>query len=118
MRTILNINKDWSFVKNFAEVPAEIPAEAEKISIVEEESIDAYVLCLDESAQLEAFKVVTMLRSHGFVSETDYLQRKFKAQFKSVERMKAKVAILIGAKEVENKQVTIKKIDTQEQGLG
>ena len=33
MRTILNINKDWSFVKNFAEVPAEIPAEAEKISI-------------------------------------------------------------------------------------
>ena len=29
MRTILNINKDWSFVKNFAEVPAEIPAEAE-----------------------------------------------------------------------------------------
>ena len=92
-----------------------IALEAEKISIVEEESIDAYVLCLDESAQLEAFKVVTMLRSHGFVSETDYLQRKFKAQFKSVERMKAKVAILIGAKEVENKQVTIKKIDTQEQ---
>ena len=92
-----------------------IALEAEKINIVEEESIDAYVLCLDESAQLEAFKVVTMLRSHGFVSETDYLQRKFKAQFKSVERMKAKVAILIGAKEVENKQVTIKKIDTQEQ---
>ena len=92
-----------------------IALEAEKISIVEEESIDAYVLCLDESAQLEAFKVVTMLRSHGFVSETDYLQRKFKAQFKSVERMKAKVAILIGAKEVENQQVTIKKIDTQEQ---
>lgn len=89
--------------------------EAEKITITEEESIDAYVLCLSESAQLEAFKVVTMLRSHGFVSETDYLQRKFKAQFKSVERMDAKVAILIGEKDIANQTVTIKKIDTQEQ---
>lgn len=89
--------------------------EAEQISITEEESIDAYVLCLSESAQLEAFKVVTMLRSHGFVSETDYLQRKFKAQFKSVERMNAKVAILIGEKDIANHTVTIKNIATQEQ---
>ena len=89
--------------------------EAEGISIVEEESIDAYVLCLSKNAQLEAFKVTTMLRSHGFVADTDYLQRSFKAQFKSVERMNAKVAILIGDKDIANKTVTIKIIETQEQ---
>ena len=85
------------------------------INIVEEESIDAYVLCLSKNAQLEAFKVTTMLRSHGFIADTDYLQRSFKAQFKSVDRMKAKVAILIGDKDIENKTVTIKIIETQEQ---
>ena len=92
-----------------------IALEAEGISIVEEESIDAYVLCLSKNAQLEAFKVTTMLRSHGFVADTDYLQRSFKAQFKSVERMNAKVAILIGDKDIANKTVTIKIIETQEQ---
>ncbi len=92
-----------------------IALEAEGISIVEEESIDAYVLCLSKNAQLESFKVTTMLRSHGFVADTDYLQRSFKAQFKSVERMNAKVAILIGDKDIANKTVTIKIIETQEQ---
>lgn len=89
--------------------------EAENIDITEEETIDAYVLCLSENAQLEAFKAVTELRSHGYISDTDYLQRSFKAQFKSVERMNAKVAVLIGEKDIANHTVTIKKIDTQEQ---
>ena len=92
-----------------------IALEAEGISIVEDEGIDAYVLCLSKNAQLESFKVTTMLRSHGFVADTDYLQRSFKAQFKSVERMNAKVAILIGDKDIANKTVTIKIIETQEQ---
>lgn len=92
-----------------------IALEAEKIDITEKEEIDAYVLCLSECAQLEAFKVVTMLRSHGFIAETDYLQRSFKAQFKSVDRMNAHVAILIGEDEMANHTVAIKNIDTQEQ---
>ncbi|MGN1344848.1 MAG: histidine--tRNA ligase [Traorella sp.] len=88
--------------------------EAEKITIAEEDAIDIYVLCLSNEAQLEAFKITTMLRSHGYISETDYLHRSFKAQFKSVDRMNAKVAILIGEDELKNHTVSIKRIDTQE----
>ena len=33
MRTVQNINKDWMFIKNYAELPAELPAEAEQICI-------------------------------------------------------------------------------------
>ena len=33
MRIIQNINKDWVFIKNLAEIPAEIPAEAEQIQL-------------------------------------------------------------------------------------
>lgn len=92
-----------------------IALDAEKIDITEEESIDAYVLCLDDQAQCNALAITTTLRSHGFIAETDYLHRSFKAQFKSVDRMKAKVAVLIGNSEVENHTVSIKRIDTQEQ---
>ena len=33
MRTIQNINKDWFFIKNLAEIPVEIQEEAEQIQI-------------------------------------------------------------------------------------
>lgn len=89
--------------------------EAENIEIAKDEGLDAYVLCLCKEAQLEAFKLTTMLRSHGFICDTDYQQRSFKAQFKSVERMKAKIAILVGEDELASHTLSLKKIDTQEQ---
>ncbi len=89
--------------------------EAENIEIAKDEGIDAYVLCLCKEAQLEAFKLTTMLRSHGFICDTDYQQRSFKAQFKSVERMKAKIAILVGEDELASHTLSLKKINTQEQ---
>ena len=33
MRVVQSINKDWTFIKNFADIPATIPAEAEVVSI-------------------------------------------------------------------------------------
>ena len=33
MRVVQNINKDWTFIKNFADIPTTIPAEAEVVSI-------------------------------------------------------------------------------------
>ena len=54
-------------------------------------------------------------RAYGYRSDMDMLQRSFKAQFKAVDRAKAKVAILIGNTEVENNQVTIKDLKKKEQ---
>lgn len=92
-----------------------LACEEEGIELGEDDGIDAYVLCLNESAQTEAFALTTLLRNNGYRTETDYLGRSFKAQFKSVDRMKAKVAILIGETEVETQKASVKKIDTQEQ---
>lgn len=92
-----------------------IALEAEGIDMSDPEELDAYVLCLDESAALEAFKIVTELRAAGYRSDMDYLNRSFKAQFKTVDRKKAKAAILIGDTEVKNQSVTIKRIDDQTQ---
>lgn len=92
-----------------------IAAEAEGIDLKEESELDAYVLCLSEKTAIQALKITTILRSNGYSCETDYLKRSFKAQFKSVERMKAKCAIILGEKDLENGTVTIKRIEDQKQ---
>lgn len=91
-----------------------IALEAEGISLADEEGLDAYVLCLSPEAATTALQVVTELRAAGYHSDMDYLNRSFKAQFKTVDRKKAKVAIMIGETEVQNGTVNMKEIETQE----
>lgn len=92
-----------------------IACEAEGINLGEEEPLDAYVLCLSPKVQLEALQIVTELRAAGYRSECDFLNRSFKAQFKTVERKKAKAAIIVGEKDIEQGTVNIKNIAEQKQ---
>lgn len=89
--------------------------EAEGVTLETKPALDAYVMCLDPEARNRALQIVTELRAYGYRSDMDMLQRSFKAQFKAVDRAKAKVAILIGNTEVENNQVTIKDLKKKEQ---
>lgn len=92
-----------------------LACEAEGIELGEEPSLDAYVLCLSPEAALTSLKVVTQLRAAGYRSDMDYLNRSFKAQFKTVDRRHAKIAVLIGETEMEQGTVNIKDIATQVQ---
>ncbi|MEG0290582.1 MAG: histidine--tRNA ligase [Erysipelotrichaceae bacterium] len=92
-----------------------LACEGEGIELGEQAALDAYVICLNEQASLAAFKVVTMLRAAGYRSDMDYLNRSFKAQFKSVDRKQAKIAILVGEKVLEDGMITIKKIEDKTQ---
>ncbi|NBK97744.1 MAG: histidine--tRNA ligase [Erysipelotrichia bacterium] len=92
-----------------------IALEGEGVQLSEETSLDAYVLCLSEKASLKALQLVSELRAAGYTSERDYLNRSFKAQFKSVDKKKAKVAIILGEKDLENGSVSIKRIADQKQ---
>lgn len=92
-----------------------LACEAEGIELGESEGLDAYVLCLCEEARLAALQITTSLRSNGYRCDMDYLKRSFKAQFKTVDRKQAKLAILIGEDELAAKQVSIKEIETQKQ---
>lgn len=92
-----------------------LACEGEGIELVEKPSIDAYVLCLDKSVSNMAFQISTILRHSGYVTEMDYLQRSFKAQFKSVERMNATVVVMVGEQELANGTVKLKRISDQKQ---
>ena len=90
-----------------------IALESEGIDLNEEEQLDAYILCLSEKVSVQALQITTQLRSAGYRCDTDYLNRSFKAQFKTVERKHAKMAIIVGEKDIENGTVTIKNIADQ-----
>lgn len=92
-----------------------IACEGEGIQLGEEADLDAYVLCLSPNVKNIALQIVTQLRANGYRSDMDYMQRSFKAQFKTVERKKARVAILVGEKDVEHGTLTIKDILHQTQ---
>ncbi len=78
-------------------------------------SIDAYVLCLDATLQDKAFKLVQDLRNNGIITQGDYFSRSFKAQFRSVDKLNAKFAVIVGKRDDENNQVVIKDITLQQQ---
>lgn len=87
-----------------------IALEAEGIELESKPGLDCYVMCLDEEARTYAFELLTELRAYGFRCDMDMMQRSFKAQFKAVDRSKAKLALLIGNTEKENNVVTVKNL--------
>lgn len=92
-----------------------IALEAEGIELETKPALDAYVMCLDPEARTYAFEVLTSLRAYGYRCDMDMMERSFKAQFKAVDRSKAKLAILIGKSELEEKKITVKNIAHKEQ---
>lgn len=91
-----------------------IALEGEGVELGEEKTLDAYVLSLSPNTSFTALQLVTELRAAGYTSERDYLDRSFKAQFKSVERKNAKVAVIVGEKDLIEGNVTVKVIESQE----
>lgn len=91
-----------------------ILCEAEGIQLSEENGIDCYIMSLGEVGNVP-LQIATTLRAAGYVTEMDVLKRGFKAQFKSVDRKKAKIVVIVGEAELANHQVNIKNIATQTQ---
>ncbi len=74
----------------------------------EDDGLDVYVMPLGKEAISLASQILMMLRANGYRCDMDYLGRGMKAQFKTVDRMKAKYALILGETEVQNEVVNIK----------
>ncbi|WP_455440127.1 histidine--tRNA ligase [Streptococcus salivarius] len=85
------------------------------IELPVEESLDVYIAVLGSGANGKALELVQAIRYQGFKAERDYLGRKIKAQFKSVDTFKAKTVITLGESEVESGQVNVKNNATREE---
>lgn len=90
----------------------------EKEGIVyDTKGIDAYVIPVSEELRPDAFRIVSDLRGSGISADVDLMQRKMAKAMKFASSVKAKYAIIVGAKEMESGSVTLRNMDTGEQSV-
>lgn len=89
--------------------------EEENIELCSSKAVDVYVFANTLEENKEVFAFVQMLRMNGFSADTDYMDRKYKANFNRADRLGAKYIAIIGKEEVENHFVTFKDNQTKEE---
>lgn len=89
--------------------------EAENIELPIDDALDCYVIAMGDKAEQKAVELVYQLRKAGIQVDKDYLAKKFKAQFKAADRLKAKYCLVLGENELEENAIVIKTMATGEQ---
>ncbi|MFA9557172.1 histidine--tRNA ligase [Evansella sp. AB-rgal1] len=89
--------------------------EAQGIELPVNDELDAYVVVMGDEPKKEAPKLVHMLRGSGLSVETDYLNKKMKAQFKAADRLQATFAVVLGEEELSKQSVQVKELETGNQ---
>lgn len=85
-----------------------ITMEAQQVELPEEEGLDLFVLNMGENANGLSLQLVQAARKDGLNVDRDFLSRSMKSQFKTADRLNAKVTLVIGDQEVESKTVQLK----------
>ena len=88
-----------------------IAIEAEGAGIPVDETIDVYVACMDQLGNVLAQAAAQSARHAGLVCERDIDFRKLKAQFRTANRLGAKLVVVIGETEVQEQKLVIKDME-------
>lgn len=78
--------------------------------IFKDNGIDFFITNIGEGTDQKAIEIVRNLRNQGFKAAFDVDQKKLKAQFRKADRVHAKYVITIGAKELANGVLNIKRL--------
>lgn len=76
--------------------------------------VDIYVVPFEDTKE-EALALVQFLRLNGFKTDTDYMNKTMKANFKQADKMHASFVILLGSEEVKAGILTVKNNHTKEE---
>lgn len=79
-------------------------------SLFEDSGIDFFITNIGDGTAMKAVEIVRSLREQGFKAQYDVDQKKLKAQFRKADRVHAKYVITLGAKELENGVLNIKRL--------
>ncbi|SDB96931.1 histidyl-tRNA synthetase [Pelagirhabdus alkalitolerans] len=82
--------------------------EVEGVELPVNEGLDCYVISMNDEANLKAVELVHELRKHNIQVDKDYLGKKMKAQFKTADREKATLVLIIGDEELQQNVVQVK----------
>lgn len=85
------------------------------INIPIKDTIDAYIMYVSDTEKETAALITQNLRLNGFTTETDYLNKGLKGEFKSADRFKAKFLIILNDEDLEKNEVNVKDNITKEE---
>lgn len=78
--------------------------------LFKDQGIDFFIANIGDGTELKAVEFARSLRSQGYKVQYDVDQKKLKAQFKKADRVNAKYVITLGAKELTNGVLNIKRL--------
>ena len=87
----------------------------ENINLLEDDSIDVYVIPMSENEKSYSINICNALRMSGYKVDMDFMSRNLKSNFKQSERLNSKYIIIIGEEEVKTNILTIKNNETKEE---
>lgn len=76
---------------------------------------DLFIAALGAKAQKIAFGLTNRLRVAGISAEMDYADKSLKAQMKRADKLNSSFALIFGDKEIEEKQVLLRNMQTKNQ---
>ena len=82
--------------------------------LFEDPGVDFFITNIGEGTELKAVEIVRSIRNQGYSAQYDVDQKKLKAQFKKANRVNARYVITLGAKELENGVLNIKRLSDGE----
>ncbi|MBR7926864.1 histidine--tRNA ligase [Aerococcaceae bacterium zg-ZUI334] len=82
--------------------------EQQAVEIPAEEPTDLFVLSMGDDVNLTALQIVQAARQAGYIAERDYLGRSLKSQFKTADKLQAKLTLTLGEDELASGKVIVK----------
>jgi len=76
---------------------------------------DLFIATLGKQAQKFAFTLTNELRRAGIVAEMDYADKSLKSQLKRADKLNSSFALIIGDKEIEEKKIVLRNMQTKDQ---
>lgn len=76
---------------------------------------DLFIAALGTQAQKKAFTLTNLLAKSGVVTEMDYSDKSLKSQLKRADKLNSSYTLILGDKEIEEKQGLLRNMQTKEQ---
>ncbi len=91
--------------------------ELEKVKLPITETIDLFLLYVNDEEKKYAAYLSQELRLAGFIVDTEYNNRSLKAQFKQADRLQAKYTAVLNSTDLNNNEIKIKNNKTKEEEI-
>ena len=84
--------------------------ENSNVQVENQNTVTVYFAPMGEKEAQKCFELCNTLRQNGLVTDTDYMGKSIKAQFKYADKIGAKYVAVIGSSELETGSVKIKRM--------